>query len=38
LHPPEDTEYRSPGCTGRGIGSALLGTLLLMQKELEPTR
>jgi phosphinothricin acetyltransferase len=28
LHPPEDTVYLSPGCTGRGIGSALLGTLL----------
>ena len=24
----EDTVYLSPGCTGRGIGSALLGTLL----------
>ena len=28
MHPPEDTVYLSPGCTGRGIGSALLGTLL----------
>ncbi len=24
----EDTVYLSPGCTGRGIGSALLGSLL----------
>lgn len=27
-HTVEDTVYLSPGCTGRGIGSALLGTLL----------
>ncbi|MGH3172428.1 MAG: GNAT family N-acetyltransferase [Streptosporangiaceae bacterium] len=27
-HTIEDTVYLSPGCTGRGIGSALLGTLL----------
>ena len=26
-HTVEDTVYLSPGCTGRGIGSALLGTL-----------
>lgn len=27
-HTVEDTVYLSPGCTGRGIGSALLGSLL----------
>ena len=27
-HTVEDTVYLSPGCTGRGIGSALLGMLL----------
>jgi phosphinothricin acetyltransferase len=27
-HTVEDSVYLSPGCTGRGIGSALLGTLL----------
>ena len=27
-HTVEDTVYLSPGCTGRGIGSALLGGLL----------
>ena len=27
-HTVEDTVYLSPGCTGRGIGSVLLGTLL----------
>ena len=27
-HTVEDTVYLSPGCTGRGIGSALLGRLL----------
>jgi L-amino acid N-acyltransferase YncA len=27
-HTVEDTVYLSPGCTGRGIGSALLGPLL----------
>ena len=27
-HTVEDTVYLSPDCTGRGIGSALLGTLL----------
>jgi phosphinothricin acetyltransferase len=27
-HTVEDTVYLSPGCTGRGFGSALLGTLL----------
>jgi len=27
-HTVEDTVYLSPGCTGRGIGSALLSTLL----------
>jgi L-amino acid N-acyltransferase YncA len=27
-HTVEDTVYLSPGCTGRGIGSALLGALL----------
>jgi phosphinothricin acetyltransferase len=27
-HTVEDTVYISPGCTGRGIGSALLGRLL----------
>src|ERR1700749_3342553 len=27
-HTVEDTVYLSPGCTGRGMGSALLGTLL----------
>ena len=27
-HTVEDTVYLSPGCTGRGIGSALLGKLL----------
>ena len=27
-HTVEDTVYLSPGCTGRGIGTALLGALL----------
>jgi phosphinothricin acetyltransferase len=27
-HTVEDTVYISPGCTGRGLGRALLGTLL----------
>ena len=28
MQPPEDTVYLSPGRTGRGIGTALLGGLL----------